>query len=406
MAILLKIAAIILVLLFLIRKRWDLGLVLFLDSVLTAVLFKLSIRDFARNVGSALIAGETLSLIGIVVLVLYLGHFLQAGGNFRRMVDALKNLVHDPRLILAIPSAFIGLLPMMAGAMMGAPIVEEAARRWKLTAAWKTFFNYWFRHIWEYSWPLYINLILAAAIIQVPIKRICFHQFPFTVLAASAGLVILFKNVPYLPPEENNGRRFRDVGKVFWSIWPIFLTILLIFAFRLNMLVALGISSVLTQIFSRMSLKERWGIILQSVSLKIILLTSALMVFKRILEVSGALDSVVRVFPPHGVTAYILLFAAPFFVGLLTGVNQAFVAIAFPILLPIIGKGQPDMILFVFAYVSGFCGILLSPAHLCLALTADYFKAELKDVYKILVWPVSIVFSAAALVLIVFRVLS
>ena len=37
------------------------------------------------------------------------------------MVDALKNLVHDPRLILAIPSAFIGLLPMTAGAMMGAP---------------------------------------------------------------------------------------------------------------------------------------------------------------------------------------------------------------------------------------------------------------------------------------------
>lgn len=406
MAILLKIAAIILVLLFLIRKKWDLGLVLFLDSVLTAVLFKLNIRDFARNVGGALISGETLSLIGIVVLVLYLGHFLQAGGNFRRMVDALKNLVHDPRLILAIPSAFIGLLPMMAGAMMGAPIVEEAAGRWKLTAAWKTFFNYWFRHIWEYSWPLYINLILAAAIIQVPIKRICFHQFPFTILAASAGLVMLFKNVPYLPPEENCRRRFRDVGKVFWSIWPIFLTILLIFVLKLNMLIALGISSVLTQIFSRMSLKERWGIILQSVSLKIILLTSAVMVFKRILEVSGALDSIVRVFPPHGITAYILLFAAPFFVGLLTGVNQAFVAIAFPILLPIIGKGQPDMILLMFAYVSGFCGILLSPAHLCLALTADYFKAELKDVYRILIWPVSVVFSAAVLVIVIFRVLS
>jgi len=91
---------------------------------------------------------------------------------------------------------------------------------------------------------------------------------------------------------------------------------------------------------------------------------------------------------------------------LLTGVNQAFVAIAFPILLPIIGKGQPDMILLMFAYVSGFCGILISPAHLCLALTADYFKAELRDVYRILIWPVSVVFSAAVLVLVIFRVLS
>ena len=150
------------------------------------------------------------------------------------MVEALKNLVRDPRLILAIPSAFIGLLPMMAGAMMGAPIVEEAARRWNLTAAWKTFFNYWFRHIWEYSWPLYINLILAAAIIQVPIKKICLTQFPFTVLAAAAGLVVLFRNVPYLPPEENDGRSFMDVVRVFWSIWPIFLTIILIFVFQIE----------------------------------------------------------------------------------------------------------------------------------------------------------------------------
>jgi len=405
MIVLLKIAAVILVLLFLIRKKWDLGLVLFLDSALTAVLFGLPVKAFFQNVGSALIAGETLSLIGIIVLVLYLGNVLQSGGHFRRMVDALKNLVHDPRLILAIPSAFIGLLPMMAGAMMGAPIVEEAGRRWNLSKPWMTFFNYWFRHIWEYSWPLYMNVILAAAVFQVPIKRICFTQFPFTILAAATGLVVLFRNVPYLPPERRNGRRLADVVKVFWSIWPIFLTIILIFAFKLNMLTALAVSSLLTQIFSRMSLKERWDIIVRSASLKIVLLTAALMVFKRILEASGALDSVVRVFPPEGVSAYILLFAAPFFVALLTGVNQAFVAITFPLLLPIVGKGQPDMVLLMFAYVSGFCGILLSPAHLCLALTADYFKAELRDVYKILIGPVAVIFSAALLALVILRIL-
>jgi integral membrane protein (TIGR00529 family) len=405
MIVLLKIAAIVFVLLFLIKLKWDLGLVLVLDSVLTAVLFGLAAKTFLTNVLGALVAGETLSLIGIVALVLYLGYFLQAGGHFRQMVDALKNLVGDPRLILAIPSAFIGLLPMMAGAMMGAPIVEEAARRWNLSAAWKTFFNYWFRHIWEYSWPMYINLILAAAIFQVPIKKICLHQFPFTVVAATAGLVVLFKHVPFLPRENHSQKSWRDYFNVFFSIWPIFLTILLIFIFRLNMLLALGISSVLTQVFSKMKIKERLDVIVKSLSLKIVLLTASLMVFKRILEVSGALDSVVQIFPPQGLSAYVLLFAAPFFVGLLTGVNQAFVAIAFPLLVPIVGKGHPDMVLMMFAYVSGFVGILLSPAHLCLALTADYFKADLREVYKILIWPVGAVFSAALLVLIVFRVL-
>ena len=405
MIVLAKIALIVFALLFLIRLKWDLGLVLFLDTLLAAALFRMGPGALSRNVFQALIAAETLELIGIVILVLYLGNFLQREGHFRTMVDALKNLVHDPRLILAIPSAFVGLLPMTAGAMMGAPIVEEAGKKWDLTPAWKTFYNYWFRHIWEYSWPLYINLILAAAICRVPIKRVCLYQFPFTIVAAGAGLFILFRHVPFLPKDTDEPRTFKDIFQVFFSIWPILLTIVFIFVFKLGMLLSLGIASVLTQVFARLNIRTRIKVIAGGFSLRIVLLTAAVMVFKRILEASGALDSVARAVPPHGFFAYALLFAAPFLVGFLTGVNQAFVAIAFPLLVPIIGAESPDMFLLAFAYVSGFVGILLSPAHLCLALTADYFKAELKDVYRILSLPVAVVFLSALGALIISRLL-
>jgi hypothetical protein len=139
--------------------------------------------------------------------------------------------------------------------------------------------------------------------------------------------------------------------------------------------------------------------------LRIILLTAAVMIFKRILETSGALDAVMTIVSPTGISGIVLLFAAPFTIGFLTGVNQAFAGIAFPLLVPIIGKENPDMVLFLFAYVSGFVGILLSPAHLCLALTADYFHADLRDVYKILIGPVSVIFGAALIALVVFRLL-
>ncbi|MBM3294168.1 MAG: DUF401 family protein [Candidatus Aminicenantes bacterium] len=406
MIVLAKIAAVILLLLVLIKKKWDLGLVLVLDTALTGLLFGMRPLEFLRQAGLAVIDKETLTLLGILVLVLYLGNFLQAGGHFRQMVEALKNLVKDARLILAIPSAFIGLLPMMAGAMMGAPIVEEAGRRWDLSAAWKTFLNYWFRHIWEYSWPLYLNLILAATIIRVPIAKVCLHQAPFTVLAAAAGLIILFRRIPYAANARTNGRRAADSARVFLSIWPIFLTIVLIFAFGLPMLAALGIAGVLSQIFSKLPWKERLEVFRRSVTPRIILLTAAVMVFKRILETSGALEAIGGIVDPRGFSGYVLLFAAPFAIGLLTGVNQAYVAISFPLLVPVIGTGgQADMVLFLFAYVSGFVGILLSPAHLCLALTADYFKADLGDVYKILIRPAGAVLAAALAVLLVFRII-
>ena len=404
MVVLFKVGLVVALLLVLIRLKWDLGLVLFLDTCLAAALFGMTPGAFGRAVLAGATSWETIQLAGIVVLVLYLGEFLQTSGAFRTMVDALKNLVRDDRLILAIPSAFIGLLPMMGGAMMGAPIVDEAARRWEVSPAWKTFYNYWFRHVWEYWWPLYLNIIMASAIFQVPIWKISLYQAPFSLAAIGAGLAVLYRKLPRLPRERENGGSWKDVGLVVFSIWPIVLTIVLIFAFRLNMLIALAAAAVLTQVTARLDLRARWGIVVRGFSPKTVWLIVAVMVFKKVLEASGALDAVVRAIPPHGLSAYVLMFAAPFVVGLLTGVNQAFVAISFPLLVPVIGTGRPDMVLLTFAYVSGFAGILLSPAHLCLALTADYFRAEMKDVYRILVWPVAVVFAAALLELLVFRI--
>ncbi len=146
-------------------------------------------------------------------------------------------------------------------------------------------------------------------------------------------------------------------------------------------------------------------IILKSFSVKTLFLIASVMVFKRILEVSGALSSVTSVFRPEGISAYLLLFTVPFFLGLLTGVNHAYVGISFPILLPIFGSENPDMVLVLFAYVSGFVGILLSPAHLCLVLTLDFFKADLRDVYKILLWPSVVIFIVAFLVLLFLRII-
>ncbi len=405
MADLLKIVLIVLVLLLMIKKKWDLGLVLFIGTLLTGVAFRLDFPVFIRNIWEALSSNETLSLFGIILLVLYLGHLLQRKGNFKKMVDSFKNLIPEPRLILALPSSFIGLLPMLGGALMSAPIVEEAGRRWKLTPAWKTFLNYWFRHIWEYSWPLYVNLILASAILHIPIKRIAVVQFPFTVLAAILGLIILFKNVHRLPDEKSGGKFLKSLFNLILSIWPIFLVIVLIFLFRFSMLVALAATAFLTQVFFRMDFRERGRILWHSISLKTLFLIASVMVFKRILEASGALESVTGVFQSEGISAYLLLFAVPFFLGLLTGVNHAYVGISFPILLPIFGLENPDLVLVMFAYVSGFVGILLSPAHLCLFLTLDYYKADLKDVYKILVWPSAVIFLAAFLVLLFLRIL-
>ena len=401
----LKIIFILLVLLLLIKKKVDLGLVLFGGAVLTALLFNLGLGSFFLTLAQVLVAGDTLRLVGVILLVLYIGNLLQVRGHFKDLVESLRNVIPEPRLILALPPVFIGLLPMLGGALMSAPIVEEASRRWELSGAWKTFLNYWFRHIWEYCWPLYVNMILASAILQVPIKKIAYVQSPFTALAFALGLIWMYRHVPSLPAEKKDHGGLRDIWQIVVSIWPILLVILLIFALRIDMLLSLGVVAVLTQILYRFEARERFKLILKSVPLRTVGLIAAVMLFKRILEVSGALNSAAGTFLSESTSSYPLLFAIPFFLGLITGVNHAYVGISFPLLLPVFGEANPDMILVMFAYVSGFVGILLSPAHLCLFLTLDYFKADLRSVYKILWLPCLIILLAAFLVLLFLRII-
>jgi hypothetical protein len=81
--------------------------------------------------------------------------------------------------------------------------------------------------------------------------------------------------------------------------------------------------------------------------------------------------------------------------GMLTGLTVGFVGSTFPLLISISG-GAPlsNMTL---AFAAGFIGVLLSPVHLCLVLTKEYFKADMWGIYKRML-PASAVIFAAALI--------
>jgi hypothetical protein len=82
----------------------------------------------------------------------------------------------------------------------------------------------------------------------------------------TCALPIFYRKLPRLPRERENRGSWRDIGLVVFSIWPIVLTIVLIFAVRMNMLLALAVASVLTQITARMDAKTRWGVVVRGFS--------------------------------------------------------------------------------------------------------------------------------------------
>jgi hypothetical protein len=406
MIIFLKLAIVIIFVLILIRLKIDLGFVLFSGSLLAGLIVGMSIKELIKVIYNTSFNKDTFNLIGIILLVLLLGKLLQFIGNFQNMVNSLNHIIPEPRIAMVLPASIIGLLPMLGGALLSAPMIEEGSREMNVSPEEKTFLNYWFRHIWEYCWPLYPGLIVAITIVKIPIEKLIIIQFPFTILAIILGLIILFLRIPKIRSKTLETRGYlKNLILLFKSLWPIILVLILIFLIEIPMILALGIVVLFIFILAKINIKEKFEILIKSISLKIIFLLYSVMLFKRVILESNIFSSILNVIGSKGVASIALLFLTPFLIAFLTGVNQAYVAVSFPILLPIFGVDRPDLIYVMFAYVSGFLGILLSPAHLCLILTLQYFNAELKKVYRILYFPVGIIGLTVFLVLLFSRIL-
>lgn len=116
----------------------------------------------------------------------------------------------------------------------------------------------------------------------------------------------------------------------------------------------------------------------------------AILIFKGMLEDSRAVEAISGEFMALAVPLVLIVVVLPFIVGGITGITIAFVGSTFPIIIPLIqtlGEGAFMPAYVALALVSGFLGVLLSPLHLCLLLSNQYFDAAFGRVYRHLLLP-------------------
>ncbi|MEA2087246.1 MAG: DUF401 family protein [Candidatus Caldatribacteriota bacterium] len=400
-----KLLVVIAVIILLIKKKWNLEYVILLASLLAGVFFNLSPIQIGNNFILALIDPDTLKLIGIIVLVYILSGVLRKVESLRDLVDSLQGLVKDYRLILAFIPALLGLIPMPAGAMFSAPMVKEVGGRVGLTPEEETFVNYWFRHIWEFVWPLFPGIILFAGLLEVEIQEVILVQFPLTVATVIVGFVWEYKNLKKDTTLINKKDILLNLKKLFFGIWPILLIIILVLGTKTDLLFSLLIV-ILSLVFlnvNKLSLKILKEIIRNDVDLSVVILIASIMIFKRILQVSGGIEIIPEAFAKLGVHPFIVLFSIPFFIGMMTGISTAALGIGLPVLLPIIVQGEPNLYYAMLAFTGSFAGVMISPMHLCLVVTRNYFKANMGKMYKMLILPL-IIITLSALVMVIVRI--
>ena len=399
----LKLILVIAVIVFLIRKKWKLGYIMLLASLLLGVAFGVNPKEIGKNFLLGLIDPATLNLIGIIIGVYFLSSILRRIKSFDDLVNSLQQLIKDYRLILAFIPALLGMIPMPAGAMFSAPMVKAIGEKANLTPEEITFVNYWFRHVWEFVLPILPGMILFAGILDVPFRNIFLVQFPLTVIAIIVGLAWEYK---YLSKNDvssfNKKNLFFNIKKLFLSIWSILAVIILVIIVKINVLFSLifVIFILFMTNYKKLGLHAIHKIIRNDIDLNVIILIASIMIFQRMLQVSGAAEIIPKTFMELGVHPFIILFFIPFFLAMITGLTPAAIGLGIPILLPIIMPGEINYYYAMFAYSAVFTGAMLSPMHLCLVVTRNYFKSDLNKIYKMLIFPLSaIVLSAFILLL-------
>ncbi|MBI5103284.1 MAG: DUF401 family protein [Nitrospirae bacterium] len=393
-----KIIAVFSIILLLMRKKLAVGYVMAIAAGSLALLYRMDIESFFAAARKASISDVTVKLWLSLSLIRIFELLLREKGVLSAMMAAVKSSLKNRKAVIVSMPLLIGMLPSLGGAYFSAPMVKEATEGLDMTKEEKAYINYWFRHPWEYVLPLYPGVLLASAVSGVAIYSLVTANIICAFTLLCAGLFFSMRKVNSGPGTHIQTQKRPDhTGsfdlKAALSFLPVMSVLLLAVVLRVELHYSLLILIVPLFFIFRYGAKDLVRVIRHGFGLDVVVLIAGIMLFKETMEASGAVKNLSTVFLSNGIPVLPVACLLPFLTGLLTGLTVGFVGSSFPLIISIAGDAPLHIISVAFA--AGFLGVLISPVHLCLILTKEYFAADLWGVYKKIVPSAIFIFIAA-----------
>ena len=390
------------------RSRLPLSLALFLGSVLLGFWMGLGPVRWIQAAMSSLVNLQTISLVLIVWLIMVMSRIMKDTGHMDRVVESFTHLSTDARTTGSVMTALIGLLPMPGGALFSAPLVESSFSKHTVTGEQKTLLNYWFRHIWEYWWPLYPGVVLAVSLLNVETWRFMALMAPMSFICIVVGFFFILRPMGKMNERTGDGVSWSGIKKFLWEIMPILIVVFVILMLvvltniigllglhvkipgAISILPGLVISIMWVSFVNHTSYKRVLRVCIDKHLMPMILLVLMVMVFKGIMVESRAVFQIRQEMIDYKIPVSLAIVIIPFISGLVTGLSIGFVGTSFPLIVPLIqSENLLNFLTFAgLAYTFGYMGMILSPLHLCFLVSKDYYHASLLKSYRQLIPPV------------------
>lgn len=379
-------------------QRAPLAPVIFGSSCLLAILYLLPLRTFVTAFWQTLTDPSVIELEVVLVLIMLFEGLLKKEGYLERLLQSLLNLLPSRRILAASLPAFIGLMPSMGGALFSAPLVAQATADTTLSAEEKSVINYYYRHIWEYCLPLYPSLLITSQVSGLPLTKLIQALIPYGLLVALLGWPFL-RRIPAEKRRHGNGSPLL-IKEVFFNIFPVLVIVLMVLFLQVRILIAVGLVLAVLLLRHRYTLRNLFILSRETVQAKVLILVLGIFFFKQIILETGAVSSLSYFLEGLAIPDFVVFGIFALLVGLITGTVSYSMGIIFPVVMAAAG-GQITMPLAVFVFIAGFTGAMFTPMHLCLSLTVDFFRADLRQVLRMLVLPEAALIAIAAVVYII-----
>ena len=378
-AIVIKLLIVFLVVMALVAKKQPIYVAVTAGAVVTWLLYGISVTDGLASIVKACTSWSTLQLIVNMYIITFLQKMMGQRGAIDRAQKGLSSLFNNRWVNCAAAPIFIGMLPTPNAAFIAGDIVKASAEEYMEHDEMAVTTTY-FRHVSESFMPTYGAIILAISLAGITAGEFVVGMLPIVACIIASGCFWFLRGkVPMATGQAASTNKGKDAKEIFIGLWPILAIILMVVVLKMQIYFAALAVMVAYFFFHRFKFEEVVPNFASSLQFKLYLNTFAVMILKEFLTASGAIKALPDFFAQLPIPTF-MVFMLIFFFGSIVSGSQTIIGLCMPVAMASVpGAGLPLVCLLMGCT---YAAMQLSPTHICLTLTAEYFDISLGDLIK------------------------
>jgi integral membrane protein (TIGR00529 family) len=375
---LIKLGIIFLLIVLLLKFTQSLPLAIGLASVAVVLLFSLDIVTSLKIAGKSVISPITITTVLAFYFITFLQRMLEKKGKLNRAQESLDKIFNNRRINASLAPMVIGMLPAAGVVTIAGAMVDKATENY-LDVDEKTFISTYYRHVGESFLPTFPSVSIGSELAGIPLATCLVGMIPIVILIICLGFVFYLRKVPKSTGSISGENKIKETFVFFQNLWPLFLIVALVLFFKIPVylpVVGVAIAGIFIDHITWTELKPMF---ISAFERKLLLSTVFIMIFKDILVEANAITILPEMFGRLPLPSYIIYALIVFFGTIISG-QQAINVVVFPMVFT--AGSKQDLPLFLLLMTAGYCGMQVSPTHICLIIIIDYFKVSFGNLVK------------------------